>query len=182
MIKINKFTKIICICICFKFTIWAQTQPEVPPYSAWLFDAEYVPIPVPGLVPLYGPETPQEPPTQFETDEALVTRFADRGRDRHAKENHFSAYDHYLSFYWEDRTIDVEIIDYVAKGGNGIRMNVYSPHKLSDTEAENRWFYIGRNTLAEFCDNGTMEVIDIFKLYKIPRQKLPQWFSTNRNW
>ena len=35
---------------------------------------------------------------------AIVTRFADRGRDRHAREDEFQSYDHYLPQYWEYRT------------------------------------------------------------------------------
>ena len=110
------------------------------------------------IVPLYGTSTVLEPAIQFETADALVTRFTDRARDRHAKENHYQAYDHYLSFYWEFRTAQIEIIDKVAKGGSTIRMNVTIDHPLDDTEAENRWFYIGNNTLAEYCGNGTMNV------------------------
>ena len=110
------------------------------------------------IVPLYDASTVLEPVTQFETADALVTRFTDRARDRHAKENHYQAYDHYLSFYWEFRTAQIEIIDKVAKGGSTVRMNVTIDHPLSETEAENRWFYMGNNTLAEFCDNGTMDV------------------------
>jgi CxxC motif-containing protein (DUF1111 family) len=86
----------------------------------------------------------------------LVTRISDRGRDRHAKENHFQAYDHYLTFYWEQRTAAIEIVDYVAKGGTHVRMNVLAEAKLDDLQAENRWWYIGQNTLAEYCGNGVM--------------------------
>ena len=98
--------------------------------------------------------------------DALVTRFSDRARDRHAKENHFQAYDHYLTFYWEDRTAAIEIVDYVAKGGSSIRMNVVTQNKLHDTEAENRWWYIGMNTLAEFCGNGVMNMVDYTHYWK----------------
>ncbi len=89
-----------------------------------------------------------------------MTRFSDRARDRHAKENHFSAYDHFLTFYWEDRTAAIEIHDYVAKGGDKIEMIVRAESKLDDTAAENRWWYLGRNTLAEYCGNGVMQTTD----------------------
>lgn len=118
------------------------------------------------IVPLYDSSTAREPVIQYETDTALITRFADRARDRHAKEDHFQAYDHYLSFYWEDRTASIEIIDEVAKGGDTVRMNVRTQFKLSDTEAENRWFYRGVGTVAEYCDNGTMVVEDNLNYYK----------------
>ncbi|MBB3062018.1 di-heme oxidoredictase family protein [Microbulbifer rhizosphaerae] len=119
------------------------------------------------IVPLYDGSTPLEPAIQYETETALITRFSDRARDRHAKEDHFQAYDHYLSFYWEDRTASIEIIDEVAKGGDTVRMNVRTQFRLSDTEAENRWFYRGVGTVAEYCDNGVMQVIDDFNYYKV---------------
>ncbi|WP_086932826.1 di-heme oxidoredictase family protein [Agarilytica rhodophyticola] len=118
------------------------------------------------VVPLFDPSTKLEPVTQFDRGDALVTRFADRGRDRHAKEDEFQAYDHYLTFYWEHRTAAIEIVDYVAKGGNSVRMNVTTQWRLDDTEAENRWFYRGVNTVAEYYDNGTMNRIGDFHYYK----------------
>ena len=118
------------------------------------------------IVPLYNSSTVLEGAIQFDRGDALVTRIADRGRDRHAKEDQFQAYDHFLSFYWEHRTAEIEIVDYVAKGGSTVRMNVKTQFKLNDTEAENRWFYRGVGTVAEFYDNGTMNVIDNLNYYK----------------
>ncbi|RYE15269.1 MAG: discoidin domain-containing protein, partial [Sphingobacteriales bacterium] len=112
------------------------------------------------IVPLYNSSTVLEGAIQFDRGDALVTRIADRGRDRHAKESQFQAYDHFLSFYWEHRTATIEIEDYVAKGGNKIRMNVVTQFRLNDTEAENRWFYRGVGTVAEFCDNEKMTVVN----------------------
>ena len=108
------------------------------------------------ITPLYNNSTPLESVIRFDRGDALVTRISDRGRDRHAKENHFQAYDHYLTFYWEQRTAAIEIVDYVAKGGTSVRMNVVAQSKLDDLQAENRWWYIGMNTLAEYCGNGVM--------------------------
>ncbi|WDD97047.1 di-heme oxidoredictase family protein [Thalassomonas actiniarum] len=112
------------------------------------------------IVPLYDENTPLADAITFDRGDALITRFSDRARDRHAKENHFQAYDHFLSFYWEDRTAAIEIIDYVAKGGSSIRMNVKTLNKLDDLQAENRWWYMGNNTLAEYCGNGVMATTD----------------------
>ncbi|WP_281557066.1 di-heme oxidoredictase family protein [Thalassomonas sp. RHCl1] len=112
------------------------------------------------IVPLYDETTPLADAITFDRGDALVTRFSDRARDRHAKENHFQAYDHFLSFYWEDRTAAIEIIDYVAKGGSGIEMKVKTLNKLDDQQAENRWWYLGNNTLAEYCGNGVMATQD----------------------
>jgi CxxC motif-containing protein (DUF1111 family) len=112
------------------------------------------------IVPLYNNTTALESVIQFDRGDALVTRISDRARDRHAKENHFQLHDHYLPFYWETRTDSIEIVDYVAKGGTTVRMNVTTLGKLDNLQAENRWWYIGNNTLAEFCGNGVMNVID----------------------
>ncbi len=118
------------------------------------------------IVPLYNNTTALEPVIKFDRGDALVTRIADRARDRHAKENHFQAYDHYLTFYWEQRTAAIEIVDYVAKGGTTVRMNVVTQGRLDDLQAENRWFYIGMNTLAEYCGNGVMNRINDFNYWK----------------
>ncbi len=57
------------------------------------------------IVPLYDASTELEPEDVFESGDAIVTRFADRGRDRHAREDEYQSYDHYLSQYWEYRTV-----------------------------------------------------------------------------
>ena len=99
-------------------------------------------------VPLFDSSTPLEPATSEETTSALVTRFADRARDRHAREAEFHSYDHYLPFYWEERTIAVEIVDCVAKGGNEITVNYTTLAPLGAPEF--RAFYRGINTVAEY--------------------------------
>lgn len=111
-------------------------------------------------VPLYSAATPKEPAIVENTSAALITRFADRARDRHAREDQFQAYDHYLSFYWEHRTAAVEIIDTVGKGGDTITFNVTTQWKLSDNQAELRFFYRGLNTVAEYHNNGVMTPLD----------------------
>ena len=63
------------------------------------------------VAPLFDASTTLEPATVFERDGAMITRFADRGRDRHAREDEFQSYDHYLPRYWEYRTARVQITD-----------------------------------------------------------------------
>jgi len=113
-----------------------------------------------GYVSLYAADTEQEPPLSIETEEALYTYFSDRARDRHAREDQFEAYDHYLSFYWEDRTVAVEIVDTIPHGGNTITFNVESQWKLKNAEAELRFFYRGIGTVAEYYDNKSMTPLD----------------------
>lgn len=113
-----------------------------------------------GVVPLYGSDTKLQAAVTVETDEALYTYFSDRARDRHAREDQFKAYDHYLTFYWEGRTAAVEIKDTIPKGGNTITFNVKSQWKLKKSQAELRFFYRGINTVAEYHNNGTMTPID----------------------
>src|SRR5690606_39294028 len=74
---------------------------------------------------------------------------------------------HWLSFYWEHRTASIEIIETQFPDDTAsIRMNVRTQWRLNDTEAENRWFYRGIGTVAEYCDNGTMVVVDDLNYYK----------------
>lgn len=129
--------------------------PGTPSGSA--VDADGCAVSLGAIVPLFDASTPLQAAVQYTTTDALVTRFVDRARDRHGKENHFQAYDHWLSFYWEFRIAEIEIIDKVAMGGSTVRMNVTTDHPLDDLEAENRWFYVGNNTLAEYCANGGMQ-------------------------
>lgn len=102
-------------------------------------------------VPLFDSSTVREPALQEHTAEALITRLADRARDRHAREAEFHAYDHYLTFYWEERTIAIQIEDRVAKGGKEI---VFTYDTLTELGApEFRAFYRGQNTVAEYHFN-----------------------------
>jgi CxxC motif-containing protein (DUF1111 family) len=104
-----------------------------------------------GIVALFNAGTALEAETTLHTPTALITRVGDRARDRHAREGMFNAYDHYLSWYWEERTIGLEIIDRVAKGGAGITFNYQTLTPLSQPEF--RAFYRGIGTVAEYHFN-----------------------------
>lgn len=104
-----------------------------------------------GIVALFDSSTPLEPPTTIDTSTALITQVADRARDRHAREGMFNAYDHYLSWYWEERTIAIEIVDRVAKGGTNITFNYTTLTPLGAPEF--RAFFRGINTVAEYHFN-----------------------------
>lgn len=112
------------------------------------------PPPSPAIVPLHDAATVLEPDTVVDTGSAIVTRFGDRARDRHAREAQFRAYDHYLSWYWEQRTATVEIIDRVAKGGNEVVINVFPLKELSQPEF--RAFFRGITTQGEYSTNVSM--------------------------
>lgn len=103
------------------------------------------------IVPLFGPQTILEPETTFDRGDAIVTRVSDRGRDRHAREDEFQSYDHYLSRYWEYRTVQLQLIDTVAKGGQTIEVSFVSEWKLSI--AEFRAWYLGVGTVATYSGN-----------------------------
>ena len=109
-------------------------------------------------VPLYDASTSLEPATQVDTPTALITRIADRARDRHAREvwNNGAGYDHYLSHYWEHRTAEIEIVDKIAKGGSEVTFNVTSEWKLRPLEAELRFFHL---SMATYADNGVMTAV-----------------------
>lgn len=114
------------------------------------------PKPLP-VVPLFDATTRLEPATTEDTPDALITRFADRARDRHAREAKFHSYDHYLSFYWEERTMEVEIVDRVAKGGKDITVNYTTLAPLGAPEF--RAFFRGINTVAEYHFNHSAPLI-----------------------
>ncbi|WP_221076630.1 di-heme oxidoredictase family protein [Agarivorans aestuarii] len=119
-------------------------------------------IPYPALAdisPLFDSSTQLQADTQYETDQALVTRFSDRPRTRHAREDEFQSYDHYIKFYFENRASNIEIVDYVAKGDDSIEMNVRTIFPLNDIEAENRWWYLGQTTVAQYAANTIMDYL-----------------------
>jgi len=110
------------------------------------------------IVPLFNAATQLEPettvvrPATEGEPAALVTYFSDRARDRHAREAMFNAYDHYLSWYWQQRTMDVEIVDRIGReGGTDITFNYTTHDRLNP--AEFRTFFRGFNTLAEYSHN-----------------------------
>ena len=110
------------------------------------------------IVPLYNTTTQLEPAIIVDTPDALLTYFSDRGRDRHAREFMFNAYDHYLSWYWQQRTMDVEIVDRIGRnGGTEITFNYTTHDRLNP--AEFRTFFRGINTLAEYSHNQVAELV-----------------------
>ncbi|MCM2334628.1 MAG: c-type cytochrome [Anaeromyxobacteraceae bacterium] len=143
---------------------------DVEPPTAPTPTATITPFPTPAPSPttpsspaymaLFDRSTPLEPPIVEDTPGALITRVSDRARDRHAREDQYQAYDHYLSFYWEHRTAVIEIVDPIGKGGDTITFNVTSLWKLQESQAELRFFYRGINTVAEYHDNASMTPID----------------------
>ena len=111
------------------------------------------------MTPLYDAATSLESAIVFDRGDAIVTQFADRARDRHAKEDHFQSYDHYLSHYWTHRTARFMFEDYVTKGGNSIVVTFVTEWKLGVREFR-AWYY-GMNTVAEYhgnYENGVVEV------------------------
>ncbi len=104
------------------------------------------------IMPLFSQNTALEQNIVYDRGDALVTRFSDRGRDRHAKEDQFQRYDHYLTHYWTHRTARFEFIDYVAKGGNKIDITFITEWRL-DYPHEFRAWYSGMNTVANYHGN-----------------------------
>ena len=104
-----------------------------------------------GIISLFNAFTALEPDTVSNTPTALITYLGDRARDRHARESQFSLYDHYLSWYWEQRVAAIQIIDHVAKGGTDIIFNYTTQDQLNP--AEFRTFFRGITTVAEYQNN-----------------------------
>jgi len=114
--------------------------------------------PVSNIVPLYNSSSPVEPVLVQDIGSAIVTRFGDRARDRHAREANFMAYDHYLPLYWEFRTVAIELIDTVAKGGSTITANITALHALDTPDF--RAFYLGSGVLTNYYFNIDSTQID----------------------
>ena len=133
-----------------RLTVVAQlaTGPfSVPSWAA--------PPKFPQLVPLHDENTPRQPETTIRTGEAVITRIADRVRDRHAREP--GAYDHFLSWYWEERTVTIELVDRVATGGKGLTVNITSLAPLNKPDF--RCFFRGINTVAEYHHNVATHLV-----------------------
>jgi len=110
-----------------------------------------------GIIPLFNAFTTLQPDTTIDTPEALITYIADRGRDRHGRESTFAIYDHYLSWYWEQRTIGLQIYDKVAKGGSTVTFTYQTLCPLGAHEF--RVFFLGNNTVAEYADNSVSTLL-----------------------
>ena len=104
------------------------------------------------ITPLFDGGTMLESEVYFEKADAVVTRWGDRGRDRHAREDQFQSYDHYLPHYWEDRTARYMLVDHVAKGGTTIDLTWVTEWKL-DKLPEFRAWYNGNGSVAQYTGN-----------------------------
>lgn len=133
--------------------------PQTKPKEFYRVSSPEVVIPPSNgnFIPLFSSATALQPAIQEETPTALITHIADRARDRHARESNFNAYDHYLPWYWEERTIGIEIVDEVAKGGSEIIFNYETLAPLG--AAEFRTFFRGIGTVAEYHNNQIAELV-----------------------
>lgn len=104
------------------------------------------------IVPLFDSTTKLEGEVHFDRGDAIVTRWGDRGRDRHAREDNFQSYDHYLPHYWEYRTARYQLVDYVAKGGKKIELTWVTEWAL-DNLPEFRAWYNGNGSVAQYTGN-----------------------------
>lgn len=159
-------------CNCARDTAWTRyTHAGTPPPpvdagtpdsgtpDAGSSDAGQPPPPPTGnIVPLFDSTTLLEPATVENTATALITRVGDRVRDRHAREDEYQAYDHYLQFYFQNRTHNIEIVDEVAKGGSRIVVNLRTlyPYDSPDFRA----FFRGINTVAEYFHNADFTTVN----------------------
>jgi CxxC motif-containing protein (DUF1111 family) len=105
-----------------------------------------------GIIPLFGTATMLEPEIHFETNDAVVTKWGDRGRDRHAREDEFQSYDHYLPHYWTIRTARYILTDHVTKGGSSIDLEWVTEWEL-DKLPEFRAWYNGNGSVAQYTGN-----------------------------
>ena len=133
----------------YYLTVVSLSGDGVSPVGATVLSS--LPESDPVFLPLFSTATTRQPDSVVETSTAKITYIADRVRDRHAREANFQKYDHYLTFYWEQRVASIEIIDRVAKGGTGITFNYTTLDRLNP--AEFRTFFGGITTVAQYNNN-----------------------------
>lgn len=125
------------------------------------------------IVPLYDASTPLEPALIVDRGDAVVTYFSDRGRDRHAREDEFQSYDHYLPLYWEYRTARFMLVDTVASGGQSIEISFVTEWPLIISEF--RAWYAGYGTVAQYHGNyGALFAEDGPGTYNIDHVKISE--------
>ncbi|WP_143870368.1 carbohydrate-binding domain-containing protein [Catenovulum sediminis] len=113
--------------------------PNTPTHDT--VDSQGCSIELGAVTPLYNAQTAQEPATVYNRGDAWVTRFSDRGRDRHAKDSmQNDHYDHYLATYWIYRTARIQIEDYVDHGGDRIDVTFITEWELGVKEFR-AWFW-----------------------------------------
>jgi CxxC motif-containing protein (DUF1111 family) len=105
-----------------------------------------------GVKPLFDGTTALEPEIHYETTDAVVTKWGDRGRDRHGREDEFQSYDHYLPHYWTIRTARYMLTDHVSKGGDSIDLSWVTEWEL-DKLPEFRAWYNGNGSVAQYTGN-----------------------------
>lgn len=123
---------------------------------------------VEAIEPLYNSSTALEQATSYvRADGVVVTRFGDRGRDRHAKDigyydpnNIYNSdhYDHWLAHYWEYRTARIQFEDYVPNGQSLIRATYITESRLGVKEF--RVWFNGTTTTGQFHYNPAAVQID----------------------
>ncbi|MDA8789396.1 discoidin domain-containing protein [Pseudomonadales bacterium] len=120
------------------------------------------------VIPLFDATTPLEPVSSYvRGDGVVVTRFGDRGRDRHAKDigyydpnniQNSDHYDHYLAHYWEYRTARVQFEDHVPNGQSLIKATYITESRLGAKEF--RVWFSGITTTGQFHWNPTASEVD----------------------
>lgn len=130
----------------------------------------------PVFLPLFTAATALEPDPVIETSTAKITYLGDRVRDRHARESAFRAYDHYLSFYWEQRVGKIQIIDRVAKGGSTITFNYTTQDRLNPAE-------FGPSSAASrpWPNTTTIRLLPLFRLTHRPLRARPITTTARRS-
>lgn len=106
----------------------------------------------PKVIPLYDASTQLEPEVHFDRGDAVITQWGDRARDRHAKEDQFQSYDHYLTWYWIHRTARYILTDRVAKGSQSIDVSWVTEWKLDNLPEFRAWYY-GMGSVAHYSGN-----------------------------
>src|SRR5258706_5864641 len=138
----------------------ATTAPSLTPTRTATTGPSPTPVPLGNIIPLYTSSSAIDPVLVQDIGSAIVTRFGDRARDRHAREANFMNYAHFLPLYWEFRTVGIEIIDTIAKGGTTLTANITTLHQMDTPDF--RASYLGSGVLTNYYYNIDSTQIDPF--------------------
>jgi CxxC motif-containing protein (DUF1111 family) len=139
-------------------TITPTATATIRPTATTPPTATPTPVPLGSISPLYDGNTVLEPDTVIDTPTALITRVSDRVRDRHARECQYHIHEHYIHHYWDVRTVAIEVVDKVAKGGTTVTFNITSQWQLNNPNL--RTLFQGTGTVAQYYHNVVCAQVD----------------------
>lgn len=114
------------------------------------------------VAPLYDKQTLLEPANAYFDNNYAITRFGERVRERHAREDgeSFQRYRTFPRFYFEKRTFEMTITDKTPAGEGEVVFDVTTDHPFEgDSVFTLRVFFSGINTVADYYAGVLFETV-----------------------